>query len=147
MCIRDRPEPEPALALATGSIRAGSDIDISGTGFAPGAKIAFELRSAPQALGTLTAGASGALTGTFRVPASTSPGTHTLVALNAQSEVVASARLLVTAAPGASVTGAVTGAGAPLASTGADAPAFAVMMASGLLLAGMLLVRRRRAQN
>jgi len=34
-----------------------------------------------------------------------------------------------------------------LASTGADAPAFAVMMASGLLLAGMLLVRRRRAQN
>jgi len=140
-------EPEPALALATGSIRAGSDIDISGTGFAPGAKIAFELRSAPQALGTLTAGASGALTGTFRVPASTSPGTHTLVALNAQSEVVASARLLVTAAPGASVTGAVTGAGAPLASTGADAPAFAVMMASGLLLAGMLLVRRRRAQN
>lgn len=145
------PEPEPVLTLSADSISAGSDLTVSGIGFSPGQTIVFELRSGPVPLGSLTADASGAVTGALRIPSGAAAGTYTLVAVNAQSEVVASAALLVTAAPGAAVAGTgagvTAGAGAPLASTGADLPAFAVMMGAGLLLTGMLLVRRRREQS
>jgi len=136
------PEPKPALALGVGSVRAGGDIAISGTGFAPGEKISFELHSDPIALGSLTADAQGVLKGSLRIPASAPVGAHTLVALNAQSVVVASAALQVTAASSQSNSGSATGD--RLANTGSEAPTFAAMMALGLLAAGLVLVRRRR---
>lgn len=135
------PAPKPVLTLSAGSIVAGKDITVAGTGFAPGQKLAFELRSDPVALGSLTADASGRLGGTFRIPAGTPAGTHTLVALDASGAIVARATIQVTAASGGAVSGSVGGA---LATTGADLPTFAVMAASGLLLAGLLLVSRRR---
>lgn len=141
------PEPKPALTLSSASVRAGNDITVSGTGFEPGQKIAFELRSDPVALGSLTADASGVLSGSFRIPAGTPAGAHTLVALNAESEIVASVALQVAAASGDAVSGGATGGEDALANTGADLPSFALMTASGLLLAGLLLVRRRRAHS
>lgn len=141
------PEPKPALTLSSASVRAGNDIVVSGTGFEPGQKIAFELRSDPVALGSLTADASGVLSGSFRIPAGTPAGAHTLVALNAESEIVASVALQVAAASGDAVSGGAAGGEDALANTGADLPSFALMTASGLLLAGLLLVRRRRAHS
>lgn len=141
------PQPKPALALAAGSIRAGNDITISGTGFPPGTAIDFELHSDPIKLGTLTAGADGVLQGSLRIPASAPAGTHTLVALSG-STVLASATLTVA---GAAVTGGAGGSavapGTGLASTGLEAPTSIV--AAGLVLAvlGGLLVRRRRAES
>lgn len=141
------PAPSPTLSLSAGSVLAGSDIDVAGAGFVPGQPISFELRSGPVALGSLTADASGTLTGSFRVPSGTAAGMYTLAALNPQSTVVASAALQVAAVPGDAATGAVTGTDEPLANSGADLPAFTLMMASGLLLAGVLLMRRRRSHS
>ncbi|WP_334152428.1 MSCRAMM family protein [Microbacterium sp.] len=141
-CHTPEPEPKPALALGAGSVRAGGDIAISGTGFAPGEKISFELHSDPIALGSLTADAQGVLKGSLRIPVSAPVGAHTLVALNAQSVAVASAALQVTAASSQSTSGSATGD--RLANTGSEAPTFAAMMALGLLAAGLVLARRRR---
>lgn len=136
-------EPKPALTLSAASIRAGKEITVSGTGFAPGQKVAFELHSDPVALGSLAADESGALTGSLRLPAGTPAGAHTLVALDASGAVIASVALTVTAASG----GAVAGGEDVLATTGAELPSFAVMMAAALLLTGLGLVRRRRAHS
>jgi LPXTG-motif cell wall-anchored protein len=149
------PEVKPTLTLSAGSIRAGKDITVSGTGFAPGATIAFELHSDPIALGTLTADADGVLQGTLRIPATAPAGAHTLVALSG-STVLASTALTVTAAAGtggqtgggvASPGGGAATPGGQLATTGADAPV--ALLALGVLLAvmGGMLVRRRRVES
>lgn len=149
------PNPQPALSLSAGSIHAGSDITISGTGFTPGATIAFELHSDPIALGTLTADSDGVLNGTLRIPASAPAGAHTLVALFGTT-VIASTALTVTAAAGTggqgggSVTapgGGAAAQGGALATTGADAPL--ALLAIGVIMAvtGGLLVRRRRVES
>lgn len=144
------PQPKPTLALAAGSIRAGKDITISGTGFAPGATIAFELHSDPIALGTLTAGADGALKGTLRIPASAPAGAHTLVALSGTT-VIASTALNVTAAAvtgtGGQAGGSAAAPGTGLASTGLDAPVAVVAIGVILSVMGGMLVRRRRVES
>lgn len=139
------PQPKPTLSLSTGSIRAGKDITVSGTGFAPGATIAFELRSAPIALGTLTADADGVLRGSLRIPASAPAGTHSLVALSGGA-VIASATLVVTAAAEASGGAAVT-PGPRLAATGAETPTAIIALGVMLAVLGGLLVRRRRVES
>lgn len=144
------PQPKPTLALAAGSIRAGKDITISGTGFTPGATIAFELHSDPIKLGTLTAGADGALKGTLRIPASAPAGAHTLVALSGTT-VIASTALNVTAAAGTGTGGQAGGSaaapGAGLARTGLDAPVAVVAIGVILSVMGGMLVRRRRVES
>lgn len=143
-------EPKPTLALAAGSIRAGNDITISGTGFMPGATIAFELHSDPIKLGTLTADADGALKGTLRIPASAPAGAHTLVALSGTT-VIASTALNVTAAAGTGTGGQAGGSaaapGTRLASTGLEAPVAIVAIGVFLTVMGGLLVRRRRVES
>lgn len=146
----EEPEPAPALTLSAGTVVAGNEITVSGTGFAPGAEIAFELHSDPIALGALTADAGGALRGSLRIPASAPAGAHTLVALSGTT-VIASTPLSVTAAAGSGGTGSgsatTDGTGGALASTGSDAPVLAATGALLLLFAGLTLVRRRRTQS
>ncbi|MDF2506811.1 MAG: hypothetical protein K0Q52_670 [Microbacterium sp.] len=147
LTVDTAPEPKPALTLSAGSVRAGKDITVSGTGFTPGATIAFELRSDPIALGALRADADGALQGTLRIPAGAPAGAHTLVALSG-STVIASATLTVTAAAATGAqTGGATAPGGGLASTGADAPVAIVALGVLLAVMGGLLVRRRRVES
>ncbi|MEV8172579.1 carboxypeptidase-like regulatory domain-containing protein [Microbacterium sp. NPDC077486] len=137
------PQSPPALALSQDSILAGEALKISGSGFAPGEAVMLELRSQPTELGELVAGIDGAFSDDFRIPAGFPAGSHTVVALNRQGDVVASAALAV-------VAGASGGAVTPpqgqddLAATGGELPSFAVVMAAALLLAGGVLLRRRR---
>lgn len=142
------PQPGPTLALGAGSIRAGNDITISGTGFTPGATIAFELHSDPIKLGTLTADADGVLQGTLRIPASAPAGAHTLVALSGTT-VISRTALTVTAAAatGGQVGGAAAAPGTGLASTGLEAPVAIVALGIILAMMGGLLVRRRRVES
>lgn len=142
------PETKPTLALSADSIRAGKDLTISGTGFEPGAKVAFELRSDPIALGTLTADAGGVLKGSLRIPASAPAGKHTLVALSG-STVIASAAVSVTAAatPDGPDSGGAASPGGGLASTGMDAPVAVVAIGLVLAVLGGMLVRRRRVES
>lgn len=146
----DCPAPKPKLTLSSPAVQAGNQIAVSGTGFAPGAEIAFELHSDPIALVTLTADAGGVLRGSFRIPASAPAGAHTLVALSGTT-VIARTPLSVTAAAGSGGTGSGSattgGTGGALASTGSDAPVFAATAALLLLFAGLTLVRRRRTQS
>lgn len=147
-CDTTPPQPKPALSLSADSLRAGGDITVSGTGFAPGEKISFELRSDPIALGALTADAQGTLQGSFRIPVGAPVGAHTLVALNAQSVVVASAALQVTAATGSAVSpGSGSAAGDRLANTGSEVPFPAMFAAFALVALGSLLTRRRRIES
>ncbi|WEK61158.1 MAG: carboxypeptidase-like regulatory domain-containing protein [Candidatus Microbacterium colombiense] len=138
-------EPKPALKLSAASIRAGGDITVSGTGFTAGATLSFELHSDPIVLGSLTADAGGAVKGSLRIPASAPVGTHTLVALSGTT-VIASTALTVTAAPSTGGAADPADPADPLASTGGEFPGFAVMAAFGLVVLGLALVRRRRAQ-
>lgn len=155
LTVDTTPEVKPALTLSAGSIRAGKDITVSGTGFTPGAVITFELHSDPITLGTLTADADGVLQGALRIPATAPAGAHTLVALSGTT-VLASTPLTVTAAAGtggqtgggvASPGGGAATPGGQLATTGADAPV--ALLALGVILAmmGGLLVRRRRVES
>lgn len=143
--VEVQPQPMPTLELSVGSIQAGKDITVSGTGFAPGATIAFELRSDPIALGTLTADADGVLRGSLRIPASAPAGTHSLVALSGGA-VIASATLVVTAAAEAGGGAAVT-PGTRLAATGAETPTAIIALGVMLAVLGGLLVRRRRVES
>lgn len=147
-------EPEPALALSAGSVPAGEEFTVTGTDFAPGATLTFELRSDPALLGTATADAVGLLSESFLVPADTPAGTHTLVALDAENVVVASVALEVAAAlsPGGEVTDPPAdeesgGAEVPTGSlpdTGIEAPGAATAAAIALLTVGLLLMFLRK---
>lgn len=141
--LATEPEPQPTLVLSAGAVVAGTDIAVSGSGFAAGQKLTFELRSDPVTLGALTAGPDGVVAGSFRIPVGTPAGTHTLVVLDAQGVVLASATVRVAAAASGGAVTAPRGDDA-LAATGADLPSFAVAVSVGMLLAGGMLVRRRR---
>ncbi|PCE15059.1 hypothetical protein AUC47_14835 [Microbacterium sp. SZ1] len=146
--VAPEPQPTPTLTLTASSVRAGGDITVSGSGFAPGEVVAFELRSDPIALGSLTADQSGRLGGTLRIPASAPAGAHTLVALGAGATVQASIAIQVTAAAatGAAVTGPATAADR-LADTGGDVPGAALLTGLFLAIVGLALVRRRRVHG
>lgn len=148
------PQPVPTLALDAASVKAGGEISVTGEDFAPGEKVAFELRSDPIALGTLQADAQGDLRGSLRIPASAPAGSHLLVAIGEESNLEVSVAIEVTAAgagagsgtgSGAGAPGGAAGAGSGLAATGATVPAGPLL--AGLLLAalGTALARRRRA--
>ncbi|MDR2999376.1 MAG: metallophosphoesterase family protein, partial [Microbacterium sp.] len=84
-------QKEPAaISLGASEVRAGGTMQITGTGFAPGEDVAFELRSEPVRVGTATADEQGALAASVTIPASTPAGEHTLAAIRADgSEVTA----------------------------------------------------------
>lgn len=143
--VEGQPQPKPTLELSVDSIQAGKDITVSGTGFAPGAAIVFELRSDPIVLGTLIADADGVLQGSLRIPASAPAGTHTLVALSG-GVVLASATLSVTG-PAEAGGGAAVTPGVQLANTGAETPTAVIALGVLFTVLGGMLVRRRRVES
>jgi hypothetical protein len=65
--------------VAPTSADAGTTITVTGTGFEPGESVAIELHSTPVLLGSVIANGSGAISGTFTIPASVPAGSHSLV--------------------------------------------------------------------
>lgn len=147
----DCPAPMPHIAVAADSVRAGDEITVSGENFTPGETVAFELHSEPIALGTLVADGAGRLSGSLRIPAAVPVGSHTLVAVGAESAIEASVALQVTAATGA---GTGTGTAQPvrgaattgLANTGGELPGGILIAGLFLALCGGVLLRRRTAK-
>jgi len=133
------PAPQPgdqaAVLAVDGHLRVGASFRLTGTGFAAGERTTVELHSEPVTLGTLTADASGRLSGTFTVPSSVTAGTHTLVVTGPTTGTVT---LVVAVDPA-------TGTASGLAFTGAELTggivAALLLLAAG---AGLLMVRRRR---
>ncbi|GAA1323986.1 fibronectin type III domain-containing protein [Leucobacter albus] len=144
----------PAIALDATSVKPGGKVKVSGTGFAPGSKIALELHSEPVSLGTVEVGADRAFESTVTIPANTPASTeHSLVAVLPNGSTV-STPLTVTAAdtgetkpgvtkPGEQVGGKGSGS---IAATGGEAfLPLGVAAATLLALGAALVVWRRRA--
>lgn len=133
----------PAVVLGSSTVAAGGNLKVSGTGFAVGAPLKLELRSTPVALGTVTASDAGSFSTTVTIPASVTPGAHTLAVILPDGTEVTAA-VTVTASPGA---GADAG-GEALAQTGGEILMPAVWTAVLALLVGAgLMVRRRMRQQ
>lgn len=160
------PHVPAAVQLTASSVQAGASLEVSGTGFAAGEELVFELRSDPVRVGSVTADADGAFRTTVAIPAATDAGPHTLAVIRADGSEVTSA-LTVTAAavvpgdgdddglPGTIDPDAGAGAGSgsgsgpdagSLAATGADSIPYAVTAAVLLALGLAFLIARRRAR-
>lgn len=127
----------PAVVLGSSTVVAGGSLKVTGSGFSAGAQLRLELRSTPVALGTATASAAGAFSTIVTIPASVTPGAHTLVVILPDGTEVRAA-VTVTAATG----------GEALAQTGGELllpAAWAAVMA--LMLGAGLMVRRRVRQR
>ncbi len=80
--------PAPVLSLSAAEVRAGESVTVNGSGFAAGEVVALELHSEPVALGEATADAAGAFSVDVTIPAETSAGDHSIVALRADDTTV-----------------------------------------------------------
>lgn len=167
----EMPAYDAEISLGSDTVQAGSEVSISGSGFAPGDAVSLRLVAegakqsrADDALVTLQADAGGAFTAQLAVPEQTPAGAYRAVATGTPSGASASADLAVTAAegtdpgtqpgtdPGAgddSGSGAVGDAGGTagsLAVTGAELTLGGIAAGLLLMIAGgaFLLIRRRR---
>lgn len=125
---------KPAVATSVTKVQAGDTVTVQAWGLLLGEEYTVELHSDPVVLGTATSDAAGTITQSFRIPASTPAGAHTVVLLRDGVE-VGTIALTVTAAPS-------TG----LAATGADTAVLPIgigMLALGLL--AIVVARRRTA--
>lgn len=64
------------ITVSSSNPRAGSSVNVSGSGFAAGASVTVKLGA--DTLGTLTADASGNVSGTIKIPADTAAGDYVL---------------------------------------------------------------------
>ena len=132
----------------------------TGHGFVAGESVQAVLRSTPVTLGTAKAAADGTVTLTYKIPAGTAAGTHTVTLTGLTSGLAASHPVSVAAAVGATTptssgssgSGSAqgeTGSGSePVAATGQDRRALFGFGAGGVLAvlvgAGLLALARRR---
>lgn len=123
---------DATLTLTRSTVEAGESLVVRGTGYEPGTSLRLELHSTPQMLTTVEVSISGSFWTTVTIPASTSPGDHT-IRVYAGSTELASAELEVTAA-------------GPLAVTGGTLWTASIVIGVLLILVGaaMLMLQRRR---
>lgn len=150
----DEPTEQPTdgagdavVTLSAGTVRAGENLTVDASGFAPGETVQVWLNSEPQLLVARAAGDDGALSVQVTVPLSTAPGDHTVRAVGLASGIDGSAALTVLAADGSGADG--DGASGPvgqLSLTGA-APLLAAALALLLLAAGVATVVARRRRD
>ncbi len=135
------------LTVSDANPPAGGQVTVSATGFAPSSPVQITIgssSSAPVLLATVIADATGAVSGTFTIPASAS-GQYTLSATGtdtASSVLVMSAGVAIVAAVATPTSGVLGTTGRP----GSDALVIAIAGAGIVLMTGVLLVvvyRRR----
>ena len=132
-------QPNGTLTLSSGSADPGSEVTVSGTGFAPGSPVQIIIESASLQLATVTTDSSGAFSNTVTIPA-TLAGVHTISAIGVDpggSLRVLSSPITVSAAPATST--ALLSDPAIFAIAGAG-----IVLLAGLLLLGTQLRRSRR---
>lgn len=70
--------PDETVVIDDTSLVPGERFTVSGSGFRPGSTVEVFFRSDPVLLGTLTATATGVVSGSFEVPEGAEPGRHTV---------------------------------------------------------------------
>ncbi|WP_165931329.1 GH92 family glycosyl hydrolase [Curtobacterium sp. PhB136] len=145
----------PEFHLLASSGTEGTVVGFTGSGFAAGERVSLTLHSKSVALGTTTANADGVVSGTFTVPAATTPGAHEVEALGATSQAAVTAAFRVLARPASDAGKAPANPGNwnGLAYTGTDVdPARWSLVAGALVALGAALIttvavsRRRRSR-
>jgi LPXTG-motif cell wall-anchored protein len=68
------------LTESVGTIPVGGSLQVSGSGYAPGATVTITLESTPVTLTATKANGAGAFQTSVVIPASTAPGAHKIVA-------------------------------------------------------------------
>lgn len=163
------PSPTGALTGVPGTTNPGQQLNVTGTGFAPGATVNFGIYSTPKLLATVTADASGIAKATIVIPADFT-GDHTVVAagstpagaaafLTAKTTVVTKTQV----SPGGSghgVGGVSTSRGPGVAPNGGSSSGLAntgtrlnpialtqIALLAMLAGAGLLVATRRRARK
>lgn len=158
--------PDLGISVSPETVAAGGSITVDGTGFWADEDVEVTLHSDPVTLGTLKANSSGAVSGSFVIPADTVLGVHEVWLLGTQSELSTTAKLTITAAasgggtPGGGdggaqpIDGPATGGDTDGAATGGrlaftGTSSFPLLLAGGLALAGgtVLLTTTRRGRG
>jgi LPXTG-motif cell wall-anchored protein len=119
-----------AMQLTGGSPEPGGTISFSGSGYQPGEQVSVVLHSFPSALGSFTASASGAFSGSAVIPGDVPPGAHTLTGTGLTSGRAFSAAVSVT-----------------LPATGLDVGPWLTLAGVLLLAGGALLFSARRPRR
>jgi hypothetical protein len=135
------------VSLGLGTIAAGSALHLSASGFTAGETVEVWLHSTPVKLAAVTASGTGSVNLTVTIPASTTPGAHSLVVNGVTSGVSGSAALTVTAAAAAppAVTDPAATDTAALAATGSSVTIpLTVALLLALLGVALLMFRMRR---
>lgn len=145
------PTADGVLAGVPTAVQRGQTITVSGTGFLPGAPIAFGIYSAPSLIGFGAADGSGAFSTSITVPAGQSFGAHTIVATGVGAggvdRLLAASTVVVEPAPPSGGPGSASGV---LSATGVE-PLLPMLAAAIAVLAGLALLTgfaiRRRSRR
>lgn len=132
-------QPTPAVKLASTTSTPGGTVSFTGSGFTPGEKVNVIAHSTPVLLGSVTANASGAVSGSVRLPASFPVGAHTLELQGVTSGAAVSASFTVGTVPSAATDMV------PRTTGTAQGAALLVLLAAVVM--GGLVWRRRRATS
>ncbi|HEX8769366.1 MAG TPA: hypothetical protein VF711_01215 [Acidimicrobiales bacterium] len=145
-----------AVTVSPSTVAPGGTVQVSSSDWKPDSDVTAVLRSDPVMLGTLTANASGAVSGSLTIPAATATGTHTLelsgIGPNGTPRTV-STPLTVATSSGTGAGGTSTGgdpvtvSGGALSRTGFNSQPFAYLASLSLAFGALLVIggRRRRA--
>ncbi|MGM1018333.1 MAG: alpha-N-acetylglucosaminidase TIM-barrel domain-containing protein [Actinomycetota bacterium] len=91
-------EETPTITLGEDTVRAGGDLDLSGSGFEPGEEVRVILYSTPVQLAEFTADETGSISGTVTIPVNVSAGAHEIELRGSDSALSVRADLTVLAA-------------------------------------------------
>jgi hypothetical protein len=130
--------PAPVVKLASTTAVRGGTVSFTGTGFTPGEKVNVVAHSTPVLLGWVTANASGAVSGSVKVPASFPVGAHTLELQGVTSGATVSASFTVGTVPSAATDMVAR-------STGATPGAALLVLLASVITVGLVWRRRRAA--
>ena len=129
----------PTVYTSVSAIGPGGTLTVSGSNFTPNVTVTITLHSDPVVLGTTTSNGSGAYFLVMTIPSDTVPGTHTIIASDAQGDTASTLLVVTGAVPLATSSG--------LAFTGADIAALSGVGAIALALGGMLILTGRRRRR
>ncbi|WP_282837589.1 LPXTG cell wall anchor domain-containing protein [Microbacterium flavum] len=133
----DPAQVPPRLTLSADAVVVGGEVVVGGTGFAPRAEAEVWLHSTPVLLTSTRTAVDGSLRATSTIPASATPGIHTIVVKAGSG--TASIQIIILAAPGTS-----------LPATGGE-PAWGLAAGGAVLLAAgaalLIVWHRRRLQG
>jgi hypothetical protein len=136
------PGTGPTISTSTSTVPQGGSLTVFGDNFSPNSDAVLSLHSTPVGLGTVHTDSNGQFSAQVTVPSTTSPGTHTIEALDMPTGDIASATITVTA--GGTGGGGGGGGGGGVAETGVAVISIGALGLVLLVGGGLMLMAGRR---